>query len=132
MSHRRITRVNELIRREIGESIFRLVNERDFDVATVTVTRVMTSPNLRHARVYVSIREHDKDRDKTLVLLRAHRREFQELIGRNLTMKYTPRLSFHLDESIERGDQVLKMLSEIDVVPAIESDEHAPEENGAP
>ena len=90
-----------------------MVNESDFDMAAVTVTHVTTSPNLRHARVYISIRDHEKDRMAMLALLRSHRREFQSLIGRNLSIKYTPRLFFCLDESIERGNQVLKLLSEI-------------------
>ena len=129
MPHHRITRVNELIRREIGEALFRLVNERNFDMAAVTVTRVSTSANLRHAHVYVSIREHDEDRDAMLALLRSHRRELQERIARNMSMKYTPRLSFHLDESIERGDHVLKLLSEIEDAP--ETTEHGqPPDNG--
>lgn len=127
-----MTRVNELIRREIGEALFRLVNERDFDMAAVTVTRVVTSPNLRNARVYVSIREHDEDRHAMLALLRTHRRELQAKIGRNLTMKYTPKLSFHLDESIERGDHVLKLLSEIDDDPETAEGDHPTEEEGAP
>jgi len=126
MSHRRITRVNELIRREIGEALFRLMNEREFDIAAVTVTRVTTSPNLRNARVYVSIREHEEDRDTMMALIRTHRRELQKQLGRNLTMKYTPRLSFHLDESIERGDHVLKLLSEI------KNDPDGPENDDAP
>jgi ribosome-binding factor A len=128
MSHRRITRVNELIRREIGEALFRLVNEREFDMAAVTVTRVSTSPNLRNARVYVSIRDHDEDRDAMMSLLRKHRRELQAQLGRNLTMKYTPRLSFHLDESIERGDHVLKLLSDIEGDPELETNDNPPEE----
>lgn len=113
MISRRLTRVNEVIRREIAEALFRLMHENRFDMAAVTVTQVMTSPNLRQARVLVSIRDHKHDRATMLGLLRRHRVEFQACINRNLGLKYTPRLSFELDRSIERGDQVLSLLHEI-------------------
>jgi ribosome-binding factor A len=114
MASQRITRVNELIRREISGALFRLMNERDFDMSAVTVTRVITNPNLRAATVFVSIRDHEDDRKAMMNLLRKHRREMQELIARHLTLKYTPRLRFQLDDSIEKGDHVLDVLAQID------------------
>jgi len=114
MAHRRIDRVNELIRREIGNALFRLVHERDFDLSAVTVTHVETSPSLRHAQVYISIRDHRDDRKAMLDMLRKHRSEIQQQIASNLVLKYTPRLSFKIDTSLERGDHILELLSEIE------------------
>ncbi|MDA0578071.1 MAG: 30S ribosome-binding factor RbfA [Verrucomicrobia bacterium] len=114
MSTRRMTRVNELIRRELGEALFRLMHENAFDMAAVTITHVITSPNLRHARVLVSIRDHEKDRGSMLSLIRRHRVQMQDLINRNLGLKFTPKLAFELDTSIERGDRVLDLLSHMD------------------
>lgn len=111
MISRRLTRVNELIRREIAEALFRLMTENRFDLSAVTVTHVLTSANLRQARVLVSIRDHKDERGTMLSMLRQHRVELQELINRNLGLKYTPRLSFELDTSLERGDQVLNLLN---------------------
>jgi ribosome-binding factor A len=49
-----------------------------------------------------------------LALLRRHRKEIQDRINRDLTLKYTPRLTFELDTSLERGDHVLDLLAEIE------------------
>jgi len=122
MTTDRIARVNELLRREIGALLFRLVNETGFDIAAVTVTQVITSPNLRTARVRISIRDHQAERSKMLNTIRTHRQEFQREINRNLVLKYTPRLFFELDTSLEKGNHIL------DVLYKLESEEHPPAE----
>ena len=109
-----MTRVNELLRREIGAFLFHIVNEDNFDLSAVTVTHVVTSSSLRHARVLVSIRDHHDERERMLAILRRHRKEIQDHINRELKLKYTPRLTFELDTSLERGDHVLDLLAEID------------------
>ena len=107
----RLTRVNALLRQEIGELLFRVVTDAGFDLAAVTVTRVNTSRDLREARVYVSIRDHQNERDAMLEKLEKHRAEIQARINKDIGLKYTPRLHFELDESIEQGDHVLSVLS---------------------
>lgn len=114
MSNRRLTRVNELLRREIAAELFRVMNEGGFDMAAVTVTHVITSPNLRHARVLVSVRDHKDDRDEMLNLVKQHRKTIQQHLNKNTMLKYTPQLFFELDESIEKGDHVLSILSELE------------------
>jgi ribosome-binding factor A len=109
----RLTRVNALLRREIGELLFRIMNEQGFDLAAVSVTRVETSSCLRQARVMISIRDHEHERERMLAMLRHHAPQIQAAINRDMTLKYTPRLTFELDTSIERGDRVLSLLSEI-------------------
>ena len=109
-----MTRVNELLRREIGEALYRLVNDQGFDLSSITVTQVEVTRDLREARVLVSIRDHEGERDRMMGQLRRHRAEFQELIAKHLTLKYTPRLMFQLDPSIEKGDRLLSLLSEMD------------------
>lgn len=111
----RIKRVNELLRREIGETLFRVMTEQNFDLSAVMVTRVVTSRNLRHARVMVSIRDHQEERERMLSLLKRHRSEIQALINRHLVLKYTPKLSFELDTSVERGDHILDVLGALAV-----------------
>jgi ribosome-binding factor A len=114
MSVDRIERVNALIRREIGESLFHIMNEQAFDLAAVTVTHVITSRNLRTARVLVSIRGTEEEKTRMLGLLRRHRPEIQQTINRDLTLKYTPKLHFDLDRSVEEGDHVLDILTHLD------------------
>lgn len=115
MTTDRMTRVNELLRREIAGSLFRLLaSDPDMDVSAITITRVVASPSLRQARVFVSIRDHEADRKKMLHRISRHRGELQEGINLNLKMKYTPRLIFQLDPSLEQGDRILGILAEIE------------------
>jgi len=109
----RLTRVNELLRREIGSVLFRLFDPHAFDLAAVTVTRVVTSSDLRAARVLVSIRGHEGERQRMLGQLERHRPEIQRHIAETVILKYTPRLTFVLDSSIELGDQVLDLLDHL-------------------
>jgi len=118
-----MTRVNELLRREIGAALFQIMTADELDLSAVTVTHVVTSSNLRSARVLVSIRDHHDERGRMLAMLRRHRAEIQERINRDLTLKYTPRLTFELDTSLERGDHVLDLLAEIDEEDAARDDE---------
>ncbi|MDD4872151.1 MAG: 30S ribosome-binding factor RbfA [Kiritimatiellae bacterium] len=110
----RLTRVNELLKREIGEALFQIIKEDDFDLSAVTITHVITSRSLQNARVMVSIRDHQDERPRMLSLLRKHRGKIQERIGKNVILKYTPRLIFELDTSIEKGDAVLSLLHDME------------------
>jgi ribosome-binding factor A len=111
----RITRVNELLKREIATALFRmLAPEERVDTAAVTVTHVITSRNLRHARVLVSILGHEDERGTIMSQIRDHRVEVQQWINRNMKLKYTPKLDFELDTSVEQGDHVLGILQEME------------------
>ena len=114
MSTDRMVRVNELLRREIGQALFRIMTEANFDLSAVTITHVVASRNLRNARVLVSIRDHEAQRDEMLNLLRRHRGEIQSQINQNLVLKYTPCLTFSLDTSVEKGDRILGLLSKLE------------------
>ncbi|MFC1498070.1 30S ribosome-binding factor RbfA [Verrucomicrobiota bacterium] len=114
MGTNRITRINELLRREIGESLFQIVRDSDFDLAAVTITKVIISRDLRHARVLVSIMDHKDQRKKMLNILHKCRSQIQCRIAKNIVMKYTPRLSFELDTSVEKGDAMLSLLASME------------------
>ncbi len=114
MSVDRLTRVNALLRREIAESLFHVLRDSEVDFAAVTVTEVTASRNLRFARVLVSIRADAAGQEKMLSALRRHRVAIQALINRDLKLKFTPKLDFELDKSIERGDRVLALIHEIE------------------
>ena len=114
MSTDRMLRVNELIRQEVAGFLYREINEPDFDLSTVTVTQVITSSNLRQAKVLVSIRAAPVVQQAMLHRLRRHRVPIQEMIGKNVVMKYTPQIHFELDLSIAKGDHVLGLISEME------------------
>jgi len=114
MSVDRLDRVNELMRREIGEALLRLIPDAGGDASTVTVTHVITSKDLRAARVLVSVRGTPEEQEKMLGRLRRWRTEIQRRINRDLTLKYTPRLHFLLDSSVADGDRILQLLASIE------------------
>jgi len=110
----RIKRVNELLRREIAGALFQILTEPGVDMAAIMITHVSASRNLRTAHVGVSIRDHKGEEKQMLSLLKKHRQEIQERINKNLFLKYTPKLSFHLDRSVEKGDKVLNLLANME------------------
>lgn len=110
----RIERVNALIHRELGETMFRLITDPRFDRSSVTLTHVSTSRNLRTAKVLVSVRGDEQHQQQMLNIIRRHRGELQKAINRDLKIKYTPVLHFTLDPSIQKGDHVLDILSHLE------------------
>lgn len=114
MSVDRIERVNELIRRELGEAMFRLITDARFDRSSVTVTQVSTARNLRTAHVLVSVRGDEQHQQQMIGIIRRFRTELQQAVNRDLSIKYTPVLHFELDPSIQKGDHVLDLLSKLE------------------
>lgn len=114
MSIDRLTRVNQLLRHEIADSLFRIFNDPGVDLAAVTVTRVETSSNLRNARVYVSIRGDEHQQRELLNLLKQHRKEVQSAVARHVVLKYTPHINFEIDHSIEEGAHVLDVIARLE------------------
>jgi len=110
----RLVRVNELLKREIAEDIHRNFSLSDFNTAAVTVTRVECAADLRDANVFISIFGHEDERDQMIAYLNRHRQEVIRLMIKRVKLKYTPRLHFILDESIEGGDRILSMLAEME------------------
>ena len=93
--------------------MYRVMDPTEVDMATITVTRVATSPNLRHARVYLSVRGNSDTRQDALRKVSKHRKEFQQIVAENIVLKYNPQLRFAIDESIQQGDRVLEIISEL-------------------
>lgn len=122
-------RINELIRREIGEAFFRVITDTRFDRSAVTVTEVTTARNLRTARVLVSVRGDEQLQQQTLILLRRYRADIQKAINHDLSLKFTPVLHFELDASIQKGDHVLDLLAHLEPLTPPEEDNDIVEDN---
>lgn len=103
-------RVNEVMREVIGSAISSELE--DPRIGFVTVTGVDTSPDLRTARVYVSVLDPGAEREATLAALRSSHGVLQAAIAREMRIKRTPTLSFHYDEGPERGVRMSKLLEE--------------------
>lgn len=112
MASRRMERVNELLRSEISELIAR--NLKDPRISgTISVTEVQTSSDLRHARVYVSILGSEEQRRESLAALQHAAGFFRRELGERLSLRRTPELDIRLDESLERGDRIMRLLREL-------------------
>lgn len=107
----RMRRVNESVREVLSEAVLELKDPR---IGFVTVTRVQTSPDLRHAKVYVSVLGNDAKRRKSLDGLEAAHGVLQTTIARRLRMKRTPTLAFEFDPSVAEGVRMSKLIDELD------------------
>ncbi len=112
MSSLRHQRVRELLKREIGEVIRRELPVEE--TGLITVTDVGMANDLKAATVYVGVLGTAEQQRKGLAAVRRHRARIQELISRQVILKYTPRLHFVLDRSIERGQRVLQIIEDLE------------------
>jgi ribosome-binding factor A len=124
-NYSRLDRINELLKREIADLMERL----DFRIENclVTVSDVKTTPDLRNAKVFISILGKTKEstKDKVLHFLSANRHHLQAKISKDIIIKYTPVLEFVIDETIQKGDRVLKIISDMEKVENVEKSESA-------
>lgn len=103
-------KVNEGIREVVSNAL--TGSARDRLQGFVTVTDVSTSPDLRHATVFVSVLGSDAEREASLEALEELRIELQTEIADHLRMKFTPKLKFEYDISVERASQVNELINE--------------------
>jgi ribosome-binding factor A len=110
MSSGRMRRVDEAVRAVLSDAIAK--DLQDPRVGFVTVTAVKTSPDLRHARVYVSILGDEETREAGLAGLSSATGFLQSRVASELTLKHTPALAFEYDDSIDRGMRITRLLDE--------------------
>jgi ribosome-binding factor A len=124
----RTDRIDELLRQEIGAIIAREID--DPRVGFATVTGVETAPDLRHAKVWVSVIGQEADRKATLQALGRAMPFVRHELGKRLHLKRIPEFHLELDDTVERGTRVLQLLNELEAgnVP----DEPTPEGESLP
>lgn len=120
----RMRRVNESIRQVLSEAVPELKDPR---IGFVTVTGVVTSADLRHATVFVSVLGSERKRDATLRGLTAAHGVLQSAIAHELELKRTPQLAFEYDPSVERGVRMTKLIDELAPADA-DDDDHSPDD----
>ncbi len=106
----RMRRVDEAVRAVLSDAI--ATDLKDPRVGFVTVTGVKTSPDLRHARVYVSVLGNARIREQSLAGLRSAHGFLQRRVASELSLKHTPALTFEYDESITRGMRISRLIEE--------------------
>jgi ribosome-binding factor A len=110
MAGPRMRRINEVLREVVGVAVAGELN--DPRIGFVTVTSVETSPDLRAAKVFVSVLGDEEEREATLEGLRSSHGVIQSRIAAETRMKRTPTLTFHYDDTIEKASRVSELLEE--------------------
>ena len=111
MAGPRMRRVDEALREVLSDAIS--TDLQDPRVGFVTVTGVKTSPDLRHARVYVSVLGDAASREDSLEGLQSAHGFLQSRMAATLRLKHTPSLTFEYDDSVERGMKISRLIDEI-------------------
>jgi len=106
----RMRRVNELLREVIAEEVARLKDPR---LGFVTITDVRAAPDLRRASVYFSVLD-PVDQEGTAAALQSAHHRLQRAIADQGHLKYTPVLEFAVDDALERGLRISKLLHDIE------------------
>jgi ribosome-binding factor A len=106
----RMRRVDEAVRAVLTDAIAK--DLQDPRVGFVTVTAVKTSPDLRHARVYVSVLGDEQARSDTLEGLRSAQGFLQSRVATELSLRNTPAITFEYDESIDRGMRITQLIDQ--------------------
>ncbi|MBQ7234431.1 MAG: 30S ribosome-binding factor RbfA [Kiritimatiellae bacterium] len=110
----RLERVNSLLRRVIAEAMHQVMQGDTVAPGLITVTDVKCGKDLRDATVKISVFGDDALKETAMQHLTHNARRFQQIINREVRMKFTPRLVFQLDRSLEKGDEVLAILSKLE------------------
>jgi len=118
----RTERVQRLAREVLGEEIQNLKDPR---LGFATVTAVRVTPDLRHARVYVSVLGSDEERDSTMAALQSATPVLRTAVGRQLRMKYTPELVFELDTGADEAQRLEEILHRIKAEPTSDREDES-------
>ena len=106
---RRVDRVNELLRTEISNLLAREIKDPRL-ARIVSITEVVASSDLRSARVYVSVMGRETDRKAAMDGIRSAASFLRRELRERVNLRHTPHLTFVLDDSIEEGARVLRLI----------------------
>ena len=112
-TNRRVSRVAELIRREVSQMLLNSIKDDRVGTGMVSVTDVDVSGDLQHAKIYVSIYGTDEAREETMAGLKSATGYVRSELGSRVRLRRTPEVIFLEDRSIERGNRVLSLLNQI-------------------
>ena len=113
MASNRIGRINEEIQLELSDLLRELKDPR-VHKTMLSITRVETTPDLRYAKIYVSLLDKEYTKE-TLAGLKSSAGYLRRELGRSLQLRYTPELQWQPDDSITQGAHILELLSKLDI-----------------
>ena len=109
---RRIDRVNELLRLEISQVLARQIKDPRLS-GVITITEVRTSSDLRNALVLLSVMGDEEAKQSALAGIQSAAKFLRRELRGRLTLRYTPFLSFALDDSLEDADRLIGIMNQI-------------------
>jgi ribosome-binding factor A len=109
----RLRRVNDLLRDELSELIRRELKDPRLEDRLISVTEVETSPDLRHARAYVSLLGTAEERDEAMQALTHAAPFLRHELSNRVRLRHIPELVFKYDDRIEEGARVLSILNRV-------------------
>ncbi|MEH2263573.1 30S ribosome-binding factor RbfA [Nostoc sp.] len=112
-TNRRVSRVAELIKREVSQMLLNGIKDDRVGAGMVSVTDVDVSGDLQHAKIYVSIYGTDEAKVETMAGLKSATGYVRSELGARVRLRRTPEVIFLEDRSIERGNKVLALLSQL-------------------
>jgi ribosome-binding factor A len=110
---RRVERVAELIRREVGQLLLSGIKDDRVGVGMVSVTDVEVAGDLQHAKIFVSIYGSDEARASAMAGLKSATGFVRSELGQRIRLRRTPEIIFVEDRSIERGTKILSLLNQL-------------------
>ena len=113
MASNSIGRINEEIQRELSDLLRELKDPR-VHKTMLSITRVETTPDLRYAKIYVSLLDKEYTKE-TLAGLKSSAGYLRRELGRSLQLRYTPELQWQADDSITHGAHILELLSRLEI-----------------
>ncbi|MEH2143386.1 30S ribosome-binding factor RbfA [Nostoc sp.] len=112
-TNRRVSRVAELIKREVSQMLLNGIKDDRVGTGMVSVTDVDVSGDLQHAKIYVSIYGTDEAKVETMAGLKSATGYVRSELGARVRLRRTPEVIFLEDRSIERGNKVLALLNQL-------------------
>ncbi|NLV88067.1 MAG: 30S ribosome-binding factor RbfA [Tissierellia bacterium] len=112
MNNKRVNRISEEVRKVVSELLFNGLKDPRIHSMT-TITNVEVTRDLRYAKIYVSVLGNDEEKKNTIEGLESAKGFIRNEIGKKIDLRYVPEPIFHLDESIEQGIYMSKLIEEV-------------------
>lgn len=110
---RRVSRVAELIKREVSQMLIHDIKDDRVGSGMVSVTDVVVSGDLQHAKIFVSVYGSEEAKSETMAGLKSATGYVRSELGQRVRLRRTPEVIFQEDPSIERGTKVLSLLNQL-------------------
>ncbi|MDA0346933.1 MAG: 30S ribosome-binding factor RbfA [Verrucomicrobia bacterium] len=103
-------RVNVLVKQEVSQ----LLHTRyQGQTVFITITDVLVSPDLRNGRVYYAVIGGEEEKKKASRFFHQNARDIRDQLSKNIVLKYLPFLTYHFDDSIARGVEIIELIDQV-------------------